>query len=64
MINHNNQLNVMSNFEISFTFNELTFLRSTLDPITIQGKDAKFVAELQIKLEQEIEKIKVQLQTK
>lgn len=54
----------MSNFEISFTFNELTFLRSTLDPITIQGKDAKFVAELQIKLEQEIEKIKVQLQTK
>lgn len=61
MINHNNQLNVMSNFEIKLTFNELTFLRSALDPISIQGRDAKFVAALQLKLEQEIENIKTKV---
>jgi hypothetical protein len=36
----------------------LTFLRSALDPISIQGRDARFIASLQIKLEQEIEEIK------
>lgn len=61
MINHNNQLNVMNNFEIKLTFNELTFLRSALDPISIQGRDAKFVAALQLKLEQEIENIKTKV---
>jgi hypothetical protein len=52
----------MDLFEISLTFNELTFLRSTLDPISIQGRDARFVASLQMKLEQEIEEIKNMLQ--
>lgn len=55
---------IIDNSNINLTFNELTFLRSALDPITIQGRDAKFVVELQIKLEQEIEKIKTQLQNK
>jgi len=48
----------MDLFEINLTFNELTFLRSALDPISIQGKDARFVASLQIKLEHEIEEVK------
>jgi hypothetical protein len=52
----------MDLFEISLTFNELTFLRSALDPISIQGRDARFVASLQIKLEQEIEDVKRMLQ--
>lgn len=52
----------MDLFEISFTFNELMFLRSTLDPISIQGKDARFVAALQIKLENEMEEIKNMIQ--
>jgi hypothetical protein len=51
----------MNNFEIKLTFNELTFLRSALDPISIQGRDAKFVAALQLKLEQEIENIKTKV---
>lgn len=48
----------MDLFEINLTFNELTFLRSALDPISIQGRDARFVASLQIKLEHEIEEVK------
>ena len=48
----------MDLFEISLTFNELTFLRSALDPISIQGRDARFIASLQIKLEHEIEEVK------
>lgn len=52
----------MDLFEISFTFNELMFLRSALDPISIQGKDARFVAALQIKLENEMEEIKNMIQ--
>jgi hypothetical protein len=48
----------METSKIELTFNELTFLRSALDPISIQGRDARFVANLQIKLEQEIEKLK------
>jgi hypothetical protein len=52
----------MDLFEINLTFNELTFLRSALDPISIQGRDARFVATLQIKLEQEIEEVKRMLQ--
>jgi hypothetical protein len=52
----------MDLFEINLTFNELTFLRSALDPISIQGRDARFVASLQIKLEHEIEEVKRMLQ--
>ena len=52
----------MDLFEINLTFNELTFLRSALDPISIQGRDARFVATLQMKLEQEIEEVKRMLQ--
>jgi hypothetical protein len=50
-----------TDFEIKLTFNELTFLRSALDPISIQGRDAKFIAALQLKLEQEIENIKTKV---
>ena len=52
----------MDLFEINLTFNELTFLRSALDPISIQGRDARFVATLQMKLEHEIEEVKRMLQ--
>lgn len=38
----------VNNSNINLTFNELIFLRSALDPITIQSRDAKFVVGLQI----------------
>lgn len=36
-----------------FTITELQLLRQSLDIITIQGKDAKLVAALQVKLEEQ-----------
>jgi hypothetical protein len=35
----------------------LNFLRQALETIPIQGRDAKFCASIQIKLEQELEEI-------
>lgn len=47
----------MNIFSIDITIPEIQLLRSSLDVITISGKDAKFVASLQIKLEQEMQSI-------
>ena len=47
----------MNIFSIDLTINEITFLRQALEPISIQGRDAKFVASLQLKLEQELNEI-------
>lgn len=47
----------MDIFSIDITIPEIQLLRSSLDVITISGKDAKFVAALQIKLEQEMQSI-------
>jgi hypothetical protein len=52
----------MNIFSIDVTLNELTFLRQSLDVVSISGKDAKFLANLQVKLEQEIEEIQSMLQ--
>jgi hypothetical protein len=35
-----------------FTIAELTLMRQALDVITITGKDAQYVAQLQLKIEQ------------
>jgi hypothetical protein len=37
-----------------FTLAELTLLRQALDVITITGKDAQYVAQLQVKIEQQL----------
>lgn len=47
----------MNIFSIDITIPEIQLLRSSLDVITVSGKDAKFVAGLQIKLEQEMQSI-------
>lgn len=39
---------------IDFNYNELMFIRQTLELPTIAGKDAKFLASLQIKFEEGI----------
>ena len=49
-------------FQIEFELNELQFLRGALEAINISGKDAKYVANLQIKLENEIADIHKLLQ--
>ena len=45
------------------TYNELLFMRQTLELPTISGKDAKFLAGLQIKLENELLQIEQMKQT-
>jgi hypothetical protein len=52
----------MNIFSIDLSINEITFLRQALEPISIQGRDAKFVASLQLKLEHELEEIQKILQ--
>jgi len=47
----------MDIFSIDITIPEIQLLRSSLDVITVSGKDAKFVAALQIKLEHEMQTI-------
>jgi hypothetical protein len=47
----------MDLFSIDLTVNEIQLLRQSLDIITITGKDAKFVASLQSKLERELNEI-------
>ena len=41
-------------FSIDLTQNEIMFVRQALDLVTVSGKDAKFLANLQIKIEQEL----------
>jgi hypothetical protein len=44
----------MEIFSIDVTEPEISFLRHSLELVTITGKDAKFLANLQTKLEQEL----------
>ena len=44
----------MNIFSIDLTVNEIQLLRQSLDIISIKGTDAKFLANLQIKLEDEL----------
>jgi hypothetical protein len=47
----------MELYSIDVTPQELAFLRQSVDLVTISGKDAKFVAGLQTKLEHEMMEI-------
>jgi hypothetical protein len=47
----------MNVFSVDFTHSELNFIRQALETVPIQGRDAKFCASIQIKLEQELEEI-------
>jgi hypothetical protein len=47
----------MDIFSVDFNINELNFIRQSLETVTIQGKDAKFLANLQIRLEHELSEI-------
>lgn len=44
-------------FSIDLSQNEIIFIRQALDLVTVSGKDAKFLANLQIKIEQELSEI-------
>ena len=44
----------MDIFSVDFTHNELAFIRQSLDLVTISGKDAKFLANLQVRIENEL----------
>jgi hypothetical protein len=44
----------MEVYSIEITPKEISFIRQALDLVNILGKDAKFVADLQIKLENEM----------
>jgi len=41
-------------FSIDLNQNEIIFIRQALDLVTVSGKDAKFLANLQIRIEQEL----------
>jgi len=47
----------MDLFSVDFTHNELVFIRQTLEMPTISGKDAKFLANLQLRVENELAQI-------
>lgn len=51
----------MNLFSIDLMHGEIQLLRQSLDLINISGKDAKFVANLQVKLEQELAQIQEML---
>ena len=44
----------MNVFSVDLTHNELLFIRQSLELPTISGKDAKFLATLQVKIEHEL----------
>lgn len=52
----------MNLFSVDFTLGELQVIRQSLDIITISGKDAKILASLQVKLENEMQNIQIMLQ--
>lgn len=52
----------MNIFSVDLTLNELNFIRQSLETVTIQGKDAKFLATLQVKIEQELAEIQKMMQ--
>ena len=47
----------MDIFSIGLTHNEIVFIRQTLELPSISGRDAKFLASLQIKIETELAEI-------
>ena len=47
----------MNLFSIDLSHPEINFIRQALETISIQGKDTKFCANLQMKLEQELDEI-------
>jgi hypothetical protein len=47
----------MNVFSVDFTHSELNFIRQSLETVPIQGRDAKFCASIQLKLEHELEEI-------
>jgi hypothetical protein len=47
----------MNLFSVDLTLTELVFLRQASDMVSITGKDAKFLSDLQTKLEDEIGQI-------
>jgi hypothetical protein len=47
----------MDIFSIDFSFNELVFVRQALDVVSVAGKDAKFLAALQLRVENELAEI-------
>lgn len=51
----------MELFSIDVTPMEIAFIRQALDLVSISGKDAKFLAALQIKIEEEMAEIQRQL---
>ena len=57
----------MDIFSIDLTHNEIVFIRQTLELPSISGRDAKFLANLQTKIENElaeIERIKAEEEQK
>ena len=54
----------METFQVALTLAEIQAIRQSLEQISISGKDAKFLAALQTKLEGEIHNITQQLSTK
>jgi len=52
----------MELFSVNLTTSEIQLLRQSLDIITINGKDAKTIANLQHKLEQELAEIAQRIQ--
>ena len=52
----------MNLFSVEFTPSELNCIRQSLDLMTVQGTDAKFLANLQVKIENEIMEIASMLQ--
>lgn len=51
----------MNIFSVDFSLNELAFIRQALEGVTIKGADAKFLANLQNRLEYEINQIQQML---
>ena len=47
----------MNIFSIDLTPNELNFIRQSLETVQISGKDAKFLANLQVKIAHELSEI-------
>jgi len=47
----------MNVFSVDFNHSELNFIRQALETVPIQGRDAKFCASIQLKLEHELEEI-------
>lgn len=44
----------MDLFSIDLSHNEINFIRQALETVQISGKDAKFLANLQVKIEHEL----------